>query len=115
MAEGTKKEPFMEFLQLIKEELKGEHAAIILDNHGTHQACEREALKLGLHFKFIPRYSCKYNSQESVWAAVKREFSRLMSVETETIDSEKMKQLVWRACRSAEVTPAVIDSNLRAV
>jgi transposase len=113
MAKSTSKEAFLDFLKMIKNEVKDTETVIVLDNHGAHTSdlCVDYARINGLTLKFIPRYSCRFNSQERVWSSIKREYSRLMSVETAKIDTGKMEELIWKAINTTVVTPAMIDSN----
>lgn len=117
MASGTTKEAFLDFLKLLKAEVGSQKVDVILDNHGAHDStmCKDFAAQNDLQLRFIPRYSCMFNSQERVWAGVKREFSRLLSIERDIINEEKMKELIWKACHSTVVTADMINSNEAAV
>ena len=88
-AKSTNKEDFLEFLknQIDRFTKYPRTTVLVLDNHRAHHAKTVQAWLVEKQYQvaFLPPYSSEFNPIETVWAMVKREWSRvLLSSEFET-------------------------------
>lgn len=79
---------------------------IILDNHPAHKAgiVKSYAQANDLTLLFMPPYSCQFNSQERVWANVKREYRRLIAIQTDRITKEVLRAVIRQVAKEVNVT-----------
>ena len=86
---------------------------LIVDNHASHRAnsvaryIEEDFQETGHHFvlTFQPTYSCGFNSQEQVWAMVKRRFRLLLAKITVDLNPEQFGALIQQAAYGCQVDP----------
>ena len=86
----------------------------MLDNHVVHKTrmvrdyIEEDFAHTGHRFalKFQPPYSCQFNSQEFVWAQVKRRYRQVVSTLYDHINQAAFSDLVLQCA---------FDCNLKAI
>lgn len=95
---------------------------LVLDNHTAHKAHSvrnyiTEDERMTSHrfvLVFQPPYSSYYNSQETVWAHVKRRFRQIMATVVDDVSQERFSELVWQSCHDCNfINNNLFNANLK--
>ena len=120
VAQSTNQHDVVRFLKSIREKITQAEVEsdsithIVLDNHVAHKTrmvrdyIEEDFAHTGHRFAltFQPPYSCQFNSQEFVWAQVKRRYRQLVSALYVDISQDAFANLVMQSA---------LDCNLKAI
>lgn len=89
-SKSTNKESFFDFLDMVNDALKPgiTKPILVIDNHPAHKSnLVKEKLHSLFDVMWLPRYSCEFNSQESVWAYIKREFKAIIGIRVGEVEN----------------------------
>ena len=102
----------VKFLELVKRKVQRENLSIVVDNHKAHHSlCVKDYCNSnGIRFLFQPAYSSQFNSQERVWAYIKRNFRNLLATQSE-ITPETLRALLEQSCSETVVSLKVWKAN----
>jgi len=112
---STNKETTIAFLQDVAAHLtKRCRPWLIFDGHGSHKAAMKAPIGASFRPLMMPKSSCEFNSQETIWRCVKgwyrRDLTRLST--TREISALQLSYLVRKAYRG--VNNAIMSRNLHA-